>query len=146
MITLQYEIDIDANAQKVWNVMWDTHTYSQWTRFFSPSSRMKSDWKIGGETLFQDASGDGMLATITELEQFKKVVFQHQGMFRNGVVDRSSEDAQQCCGGLEQYFLSEHNGVTHLFAQVDTLEQYKTIMDQGFRQGFAVIKQLAEEK
>ena len=146
MITLQYEIDIDANAQKVWNVMWDTHTYSQWTRFFSPSSRMQSDWKIGGETLFQDASGDGMLATITELEQFKKVVFQHQGMLKNGVVDRSSEDAQQCCGGLEQYFFSEHNGVTHLFAQVDTFEQYKTIMDQGFRQGFAVIKQLAEEK
>lgn len=146
MITLQYEIDIDANAQKVWNVMWDTHTYSQWTYFFSPSSRMQSDWKIGGETLFQDASGDGMLATITELEQFKKVVFQHQGMLKNGVVDRSSEDAQQCCGGLEQYFLSEHNGVTHLFAQVDTLEQYKTIMDQGFQQGFAVIKRLAEEK
>ena len=107
---------------------------------------MQSDWKIGGETLFQDASGDGILATITELEQFKKVVFQHQGMLKNGVVDRSSEDAQQCCGGLEQYFLSEHNGVTHLFAQVDTFEQYKTIMDQGFRQGFAVIKQLAEEK
>ena len=107
---------------------------------------MQSDWKIGGETLFQDASGDGILATITELEQFKKVVFQHQGMLKNGVVDRSSEDAQQCCGGLEQYFLSKHNGVTHLFAQVDTFEQYKTIMDQGFRQGFAVIKQLAEEK
>lgn len=146
MVTLQYEIDIHANAQKVWNVMWDTHTYSQWTRFFSPSSRMQSDWKIGGETLFQDASGDGMLATITELEQFKKVIFQQQGILKNGVVDRSSEDAQQGCGGLEQYFLTENNGVTHLFAQVETSEQYKEIMDQGFQQGFAVIKQLAEEK
>ena len=145
MITLQYEISIDASAQKVWNVMWDTHTYSQWTRFFSPSSRMQSDWKIGGETLFQDASGDGMLATIVELEQFKKVIFQQQGILKQGVVDHLSDEAQQWCGGLEKYFLNEVDGVTHLSAQVETSEQYIEIMDRGFQQGFAVIKQLAEQ-
>ncbi|MEG0483019.1 MAG: SRPBCC domain-containing protein [Acinetobacter sp.] len=145
MITLQYEIDIHANAQKVWNVMWDTHTYSQWTHFFSPSSRMQSDWKIGGETLFQDASGNGMLATIVELEQFKHVIFQQQGILKNGVADRLSDEAQQCCGGLEKYFLNENDGVTHLYAEVETSEKYIDIMDHGFQLGFAVIKQLAEK-
>lgn len=29
MMTLSYDIVIQANAQTVWNILWDTHTYSK---------------------------------------------------------------------------------------------------------------------
>lgn len=144
MLTLQYQVSIHAPIQKVWNILWDTHTYSMWTQFFSPSSSMQSDWKIGGETLFKDANGDGMVATIVALEQFKTVVFQHQGVLKNGVADCTSEEVQQWRGALEKYVLEEADGVTLIYAQVETLEPYQQVMDQGFRQGFAIVKKLAE--
>ena len=146
MITLKYDIKIRANAQKVWNILWDTHTYSKWTQAFSETSRMQSDWKVGGETLFQDASGDGMIATIVELEQFKKVVFKHLGILRNGIADTTSIETQEWNGTFEQYVLDEQQGITTLYAEVETSAEYQEMMDRGFQQGFAVVKALAEQQ
>jgi uncharacterized protein YndB with AHSA1/START domain len=145
MITLKYDIKIHATAQKVWNILWDTHTYSKWTQSFCETSQMQSDWKVGGETLFQDASGDGMVATIVELEQFKKVVFKHLGILKNGVPDTTSAEVREWNGTLEQYHLDEQGGITTLHAEIDTAEQYQDMMDRGFQQGFAVVKSLAEQ-
>lgn len=145
MITLKYDIKIHATAQRVWNVLWDTHTYSKWTQSFCETSQMQSDWKIGGETLFEDANGDGMIATITELEQFKKVVFKHLGILKNGMVDTTSTETQEWNGTFEQYHLDEHDGITTLHAEIETVEEYREMMDRGFQQGFAVVKSLAEQ-
>jgi uncharacterized protein YndB with AHSA1/START domain len=145
MITLKYDIKIHATAQRVWNVLWDTHTYSKWTQSFCETSQMQSDWKIGGETLFQDANGDGMIATITELEQFRKVVFKHLGILKNGMVDTTSTETQEWNGTFEQYHLDEHDGITTLHAEIETVEEYREMMDRGFQQGFAVVKSLAEQ-
>ncbi|NUF64399.1 SRPBCC domain-containing protein [Acinetobacter bereziniae] len=145
MITLKYDIKIHATAQKVWNILWDTHTYSQWTQSFCETSQMQSDWKIGGETLFQDANGDGMVATIVELEQFKKVVFKHLGILRNGIADTTSAETQEWNSTFEQYHLDEQDGITTLYAEVETAEEYQEMMDRGFQQGFAVVKSLAEQ-
>lgn len=145
MMTLSYDIVIQANAQTVWNILWDTHTYSKWTLPFSETSQMQSDWKIGGETLFQDASGNGMVATIVELEQFKKVVFKHLGVLKNGVLDSTSEDVQSWSGSLEKYFLNEQGETTTLSAEIETSEEYKDMMDRAFQQGFAIVKSLAEQ-
>lgn len=145
MITLKYDIKIHATAQRVWNVLWDTHTYSKWTQSICETSQMQSDWKIGGETLFEDANGDGMIATITELEQFKKVVFKHLGILKNGMVDTTSTETQEWNGTFEQYHLDEHDGITTLHAEIETVEEYREMMDRGFQQGFAVVKSLAEQ-
>jgi hypothetical protein len=145
MMTLSYDIVIQANAQTVWNILWDTHTYSKWTQPFSETSQMQSDWKIRGETLFQDASGNGMVATIVELEQFKKVVFKHLGVLKNGVLDSTSEDVQSWSGSLEKYFLNEQGETTTLSAEIETSEEYKDMMDRAFQQGFAIVKSLAEQ-
>ena len=144
MITLKYDILIQASAQKVWNILWDTHTYSQWTQAFSPTSRMQSDWKVGGETLFQDASGNGMVATIVELEQFKHVVFKHLGELKHGVPEKQIDNVQAWNGTLEKYILTEQNGQTLLTAEIEMDEQYQEFMDRAFQQGFAVVKALAE--
>jgi hypothetical protein len=106
---------------------------------------MQSDWKIGGETLFQDASGNGMVATIVELEQFKKVVFKHLGVLKNGVLDSTSADVQSWSGSLEKYFLNEQGATTTLSAEIETSEEYKDMMDRAFQQGFAIVKSLAEQ-
>ena len=67
MEIFNYEILIDASPEKVWQVLWDAKSYMQWTQYFSPSSTVLSDWTINGRTVFLDASGAGMVSTISQL-------------------------------------------------------------------------------
>jgi len=85
MEKLGYEILIEASLQRIWQVLWDPNSYSQWTYYFSPSSSMHSDWKVNGKTLFVDADRNGMVSTIEQLDKFKMVVFKHLGRVRKDV-------------------------------------------------------------
>lgn len=64
METLNFEIIINAPVQKVWDLLWNHDSYTQWTQFFGKGSRYESDWKVNGKTYFLGASGEGMVATI----------------------------------------------------------------------------------
>jgi hypothetical protein len=57
MQTLSYDIEIKASKQKVWEILWQKESYQAWTQFFSCSSTMQSDWKVGGKTYFYDERG-----------------------------------------------------------------------------------------
>lgn len=41
METLSYEFEINASAQKIWDILWSEATYSEWTKFFGSDSVMK---------------------------------------------------------------------------------------------------------
>lgn len=47
METLKYQIEVDAPAEKVWDILWDENTYSQWIYYFSPDSNMVTDLQVG---------------------------------------------------------------------------------------------------
>lgn len=55
---------INAPIQKVWDLLWNQDSYTQWTQFFGKGSHYESDWKVNGKTYFLGASGEGMVATI----------------------------------------------------------------------------------
>ncbi|MFH7764862.1 SRPBCC domain-containing protein [Acinetobacter sp. BSP-28] len=144
MEKLSYEVLIEATPQKVWQVLWGPDSYSQWTYYFSPNSSIHSDWQVNGKTLFLDADRNGMLSTIERLEEFKVVIFKHLGMVWKGVEDLDSEEVKKWHGALEKYFLEQLNGKTRLWVEVDILKEYREMMENGFKKGFEIVKQLAE--
>lgn len=145
MQTLAYDIEIQAPIQKVWDVLWTIESYQAWTQFFSCSSTMKSDWKVGGKTYFQDGEGNGMVSTIEQLDQPKLVVFKHLGMIQDGKEDLESEEVKAWAGCLEKYQLTESNGKTNVHVEVDIQPEYVEMMDKGLEQGLAMVKKLAEQ-
>lgn len=146
METLSYEIEINAPKTKIWDILWSPETYSEWTKFFSPDSQMKSDWKIGGKTYFVDSSGNGMVATISTLDEPNEVTFNHLGMIQNGIEDTESKEVKEWSGAPERYFLIElDNGMTKLQAEVQVSEEWKSMMDKGFSEGLKIVKELAEK-
>ena len=145
MITISTEQKINAPAQKVWDVLWEENSYKEWTKHFAPGSCMQSDWKINGKTYFTDESRkNGMVSTIVTLEEAKEVVFQHLGILKDSVEDIDSEDARLFSGALEKYYLREEDGVTILNGSVETPAQYEETLSNGFEQGFAEVKRMAE--
>lgn len=145
METLKYQIEVNASAEKIWDVLWNEKTYAQWTHYFSPGSRMSTDWQVGGKTYFTDADGqNGMVSTIDSFHAPYEIIFKHLGELRDGVEDLKSEKVREWTGSLEAYHLEENAGKTRLTVSVDVDNSYKPMMDQGFNKGLEVVKKLSE--
>ncbi|MFC7345775.1 SRPBCC domain-containing protein [Chryseobacterium zhengzhouense] len=145
METLSYEIIIDAPKQKVWDALWGNETYSEWTKFFSPGSQMKSDWKVGGKTYFTNTEGEGMVSTIDSLEKPDQIIFKHLGMVdKDGNEDTQSKEVMEWSGCFEKYILIDFDGKTKLHVEVQTEKSWRDHMDKGFTQGLEVVKNIAE--
>lgn len=146
METFKYQIEIDAPAEKVWDILWNEDTYSKWTHFFSPDSQIVTDWKVNGKTYFTDASKkNGMVSTIDKIEENKYLIFKHLGEMTDGVEDTESEKVKVWSGSKEAYYLEENNGKTTLKVEVDSDENYKEMFDNGFTKGLQIIKELSEK-
>ena len=140
MTTLEFQININAPAQKVWDTLFSPETYGEWTQFFMPGSQMKTDWQIDGKTYFTDAKGDGMVSTIKSLKEPYEVIFSHLGMVKDGVEDTKSKEVIEWSGAQEKYFLHEENGVTQLRTELQTDSNWEADMNNGFIKGFEVVK------
>jgi uncharacterized protein YndB with AHSA1/START domain len=145
MQTLSYDIEIKASKQKVWEILWQKESYQAWTQFFSCSSTMQSDWKVGGKTYFYDAKGDGMISTIERLDEPNVIIFKHIGMIQNGHEDTESDEVKTWAGALEKYMLFDLDDCTQVHVEVDIQPEYIEMMNQGFERGLAIVKQLAEQ-
>ncbi len=147
MKKLQFTKEIKAPAQKVWDTLWNETTYPQWTSAFSPTgdSMMKSDWKIGGKTLFTDTKGNGMVSTIKSKNEPYEIVFEHLGEVMDGKEDTTSEKVKNWAGSLEEYHLSENSGMTTLIASCQVAEEWEPMMNNGFTKGLQVVKELSEQ-
>jgi uncharacterized protein YndB with AHSA1/START domain len=145
METLSYETVIDAPVQKVWDILWNPETYSEWTKYFGAGCVMKSDWKIGGKTYFLNAEGEGMVSTIDSMDEPNQIVFKHLGMVdKEGNEDTRSKEVMEWNGSFEKYFLIDFDGKTKLHAEVQVKKQWQDHMNTGFTKGLMVVKSLAE--
>ena len=148
MKTLQFSKEINAPIQKVWSSLWNEDTYPQWTAPFNPDpngvSTMQSDWNVGGKTLFLASNGDGMVSTIKSITEPYNIIFEHLGEVAGGIEDTTSEKVKSWAGSLEEYHLSEENGITTLKASVQTAEEWEEMMNNGFTQGLEIVKKIAE--
>lgn len=145
MKELTFTSTIQAPIEKVWNVLWNDDTYRKWTSYFSSSSYMETDWKIGGTTRFLDGEGNGMLTTIKELNPPYKIVFSHIGQILNGKEDTTSDEVKAFAGALEKYTLSDNKGETRLIITVEVFEKYADMMIYGFTKGMEEVKKHAEQ-
>jgi len=145
METLSYETVINASKEKIWEVLWGTETYGEWTQFFAPGSQMKSDWKVGGKTYFVNTEGEGMVSTIDSMEKPDQIIFKHLGMVdKNGKEDTESMEIKQWSGCFEKYILIDYDGRTKLHVEVQTEKSWEDHMNNGFTKGLEVVKNRAE--
>ncbi|KQT17519.1 ATPase [Chryseobacterium sp. Leaf404] len=145
METLDYEIIINAPKEKVWDALFASENYGQWTQFFSPGSQMKTDWQVNGKTYFVNQEGAGMVSTIGSLEKPNQVVFKHLGMVdKDGVEDTESMEIKQWSGCSEKYFLIDYDAQTKLHVEVQVEKEWEEHIATGFTKGLEVVKKIAE--
>lgn len=124
----------------------ERRSYAKWTDPFNPGggSGIITDWKVGGKTLFVDPKGSGMISTIKSKNEPYEIVFEHLGEVIEGVEDTTSDRVKAWAGYLEEYHLSESNGITTLSVSIQTAEDWEKMLTNGFTKGLEIVRELAE--
>jgi hypothetical protein len=145
METLHFETDIKSSPENIWKILWSRETYGEWTRFFTKDSVFKTDWKIGGKTYFLNSDGNGMVSTISSLNEPFKVVFNHLGLIKNHTELTKTKEIEEWSGMEEKYFLTPRDGFTNLKVIVHAPNELHEMLNTGFTRGLGMVKTLSEK-
>ena len=147
---MDFNIEINATKEKVWDVLFGEETYPKWTAVFSEGSKVETDWKKGSKALFIDESNRGMVSRIAENVPNEFMSIEHLGMYDNGVEDYDSEHVKMWAGAKENYTLNETDGKTtlNIFMEMDESEANKPMIEmfsEMWPKALVKVKELAEE-
>lgn len=148
MKRMHFSTIVEAPKERVWEVMLTDATYRDWTSVFASGSHYKGSWEEGSKMLFlapdENGTMGGMVSTIAESRPHEFLSIKHLGIINNGVEDTSSEEVEKWKGALENYTLTEQDGLTEVSIDMDIEEEYEAMFDKIWPQAFARIKELAE--
>lgn len=139
-----YQIDINATAERVWNVLLNDETYRQWTNFFYEGSYYKGELKQGGRVHFLTPEGGGMYADIIIYKPHSNILFQHIGEVVNSVEQPLDETAERWTGAFENYILKSSGSITKLIVEVDLTPEHANFINENFPKGLKKVKELSE--
>lgn len=138
--TIDQRVQINAPAQKVWQVMWDKNHYKTWAAAFTPGSHYVGDLKTGGHIQFLDPNQNGMESRVDSINENKEITFLHQNELMAGKEGRSLGNMS------ESYTLDEQDGITTLNVKVEMPEEYCTEMEVATKKAFQLLKELVESE
>ncbi len=144
MQTLQFTIEINAPASKVWNVLWEDATYRKWTTAFCEGSYAISNWNEGDAVHFLDPNGNGMYSVIDKKIDNKLMSFRHIGNIMKHEEMPLDEETKQWTNCKEIYELSEANNQTKLTVNIDTLDNYTSFFNEAMPKAIELVKNLSE--
>ena len=147
MENMNFDININAPKEKVWNALWEDANYRNWTSAFSEGSYAETDnWKQGSKVLFLDGKGSGMVSKIAENRPNEYMSIEHLGEVKDGVEDTTSEKVQAWKGATENYTLTEKRNGTDLKIELsgNIPDEFKDYFEQTWPIALDKLKQIAE--
>ncbi|MBI2019869.1 SRPBCC domain-containing protein [Candidatus Daviesbacteria bacterium] len=141
MQKLSFSIEINAPAEKVWNILWEDATFTDWTSVFAEGSYAVSDWKEGSKIQFIDPNENaGMSSVIEKLVPNQFMSFRHITEIKDG----QEQPPKEWSGAHENYTLEENEGITKLTVDLDTIDEYKEMFEDKFPKALERVKALSE--
>lgn len=144
MKRLNFNIDINAPAEKVWNALWEDSNYRKWAAEFYEGSYAVSDWNQGSEIHFLSPEGEGMFSMIAEKRPNEYMSFKHLGVMKDGKKVEPDAETESWSGAMENYILEERGGVTTLSVELDTTEDHADYFSKAFPKALERVKEIAE--
>lgn len=145
MKKLEYRVNINAPAKKVWDIMLSPDTYREWTGVSWPSSTYEGNWKEGEDIRFIGSDGTGTLGHFNEVKPYKYIACEHVAvLLKGGVEDRTSDMAKGWIGTKENYTFTEKNGSTEVYVEIHTNPAWEKMFNDGWPNALDKLKEMAE--
>ncbi len=150
MQKIHFSIQINAQREKVWDIMLQDTTYREWTEAFHKGSYYKGDWGEGSKILFLGPAETGkkeggMVSRIKENRKYEFISIEHLGIVVDGVEDTTSENAMEWNSALENYTFTEKGGGTEVAVDIEVAnDQYKEIFEGMWPKALLKLKEITE--
>lgn len=141
---LVFPIEINASAEKVWQKLWDKKSYTEWTAPFCEGSYYTGEMKQGERIHFLSPAGEGMYSDVFFMKPNQLAVVKHIGIVKDGEEMPIDAETEKWTGCFEIYTLKEENGITHLKAEVDSVDKYADYMRETFPKALQKLKEISE--
>ena len=151
---LNFEIEINAGVEKVWEKMLRDAGYRVWTMEFNPGGSYYEKENPGefvaGENidfLGPDQNGQlgGMISKVFEVRKYEFISFQHLGYNMNGVRDTASEEILAVFPSFENYtFEKLDDGKTKVKVEMDSDPKYTEMFTDLWPKALNKLKEICE--
>ena len=141
MERLSYEIEINAEPEKVWSVLWSDITYRQWTTAFTEGSFYEGTLEENNIVKFLDPKNNGMYSRVEKVIPNEEIKFLHLGEIYEGI-----EVPQDWGEATEAYFLEENEEGTLLKTEIQTPAEFKEFFEEKFPKAMNIVKHLSENQ
>ena len=140
MEKLKFKKEINASAEKVWEVLLGVTTYPIWTAVFAAGSTVETDWKKGSKAYFSDGKGHGMVSRIEENIPNQFISIKHLGEFKDGIEDLNKDWGE----AFENYTLETVEGKTLLRIDLQISKDWVDYMEKTWPAALEKVAELAE--
>jgi hypothetical protein len=145
MKTLEYTIEVQTTAGRLWNCLWESENYQAWTSVFCEGSHYLTDaFAEGNKIHLLTPGGEGMYSILDKIIENNFLAFRHLGEMKNFEEQPIDEAVQGWTNAIESYEIIEREGGVELLVKVDTVDEYVDHMNKSFPQALQKLKQLAE--
>jgi hypothetical protein len=143
---LVYSINIKADQNKIWNILWNENSYKNWANvFFEGSYIVADDYEVGSTVLFLDPDQNGIYSNIIEHIPNLTILFKHNGAVQKGEKQAIDEESKKWSGALERYTVTNENiGISKLTIKIDVLDEHLEFMTEKLPKALARIEELCE--
>lgn len=141
MNELQFQVEINAPKQRVWDTLWQDKTFREWASIVDPGTHMVGELIEGNEVQFISGNGYGVTSLVKKLIPEEYLMLLHSADTQDA---GEQERDKQWTGGKEIYKLEELNNVTTLRFECDVPEELVTIMNDRYPKALRRVKELAE--
>lgn len=144
MKELQFQVEIHASKEKVWNTLWQDETFRQWAGIIDPGTYMAGELKEGSEVQFiSSENGYGVTSLVEKLTANEFLLLRHHADTQD---DGKQEREKEWTGGEESYSLADKDGITILTAAFDVPPELEEYFKLNYPKALAQVKILAERK
>ena len=143
MKEMQFQVEIHATKEKVWDTLWQDETLRQWAGIIDPGTYMVGELEEGNEVQFISGNGYGVTTLVEEMTPGESLLFRHQADTQG---TGKQEREKQWTGGKESYSLSEKDGTTTLTATFDVPPELEEYFKVNYPKALNRVKELTERK
>ena len=137
---LEFEIQINATPEKVWETLFSQDSYRKWASAMNEGTYFEGNWEVGSVMKFLDPQNNGMYNLVTKNIPNKELGMKHLGWILEGELSPQNwEDSTL------NYILEPNEKGTLLKGNVNSLDEFVEFFNSKYPQNFEHIKKLAEE-
>jgi len=140
MKNLVFEQQINANREKVWEVLFTQDSYQKWSSAMNEGTYFEGDWSEGSTMNFLDQSNNGMYNLVEKNNFPQELSMKHLGWIIDG-----KPEPQNWEDSTVTYFLEPNENGTLLTVKVNSLDEFVDFFRTKYPKNLELIKQLSEE-